>query len=449
MGRMLPSAPVRSEVYGLRLLAQPSGRRAVLVLIVAILAVFRILQLGVLSTDRMWAADFSYYWTAGSQLLHGGSIYSAEQLAGPYVPENQTGFLYPPAFAALMLPFAALFPSDPRAAGWLWAAIGAAILVASVWAVVWIEGLDRRFEWLPRPRPLWFVAAALFLPTVVAELSVGNVHLEIVGLLSLAWLCVRESQRHRGPEGGAESGALGASADSSSRGASADSSSRGEWLGGAAVGAAALLKVFPGVLLLWFLATRRWRGAAGVIVGAGVLAALSLPFTGLQPWLDYPRVLANMGLVLDVHDSVSPTMWLTPVLGFDVARWLVTLAGVALLVWAARARSTVVSFAIAAVVAVVIAPSVFHHYLSVLVLPLLLALAGGVPAWLVALSYFLMWGGQQPALGEWSWVLSRVPQTLGWLFLLAGLALQVPARPATPSESYNRRLHKPATEAGA
>jgi alpha-1,2-mannosyltransferase len=401
MGRMLPSAPVRSEVYGLRLLAQPSGRRAVLVLIVAILAVFRVLQLAVLSSERMWAADFSYYWTAGSQLLHGLPIYSAEQLAGPYVPEDQTGFLYPPAFAVLMLPFAALFPTDPRAAGWLWAAIGAVILVASVWAVVRAEGLDHRFEWLPRPRPLWFVAAALFLPTVIAELSVGNVHLEILGLLSLAWLLVREGERGGGRRRDA----------------------RWEWLAGAAVGAAAMLKVFPGVLLLWFVATRRWRAAAGVIVGAGVLAALSLPFTGLQPWLDYPRVLANMGLVLDVHDSVSPTMWLTPVLGFDVARWLVTLAGVALLVWAARARSTVVGFAIAVVVAVVIAPSVFHHYLSVLVLPLLLALAGGVPVWLVALSYLLMWGGQQPALGDWSWVLSRVPQTLGWLLLLAGLAL--------------------------
>ena len=31
-------------------------------------------------------------------------------------------------------------------------------------------------------------------------------------------------------------------------------------------------------------------------------------------------------------------MWLTPLLGFDVARWLVTLAGLALLAWAARAR---------------------------------------------------------------------------------------------------------------
>ena len=397
-----------------------------LVLIVAILAVFRILQLAILSTDRMWAADFSYYWTAGSQLLHGQPIYSAQQLAGPYVPEGQTGFLYPPAFAVLMLAFAALFPNDPLAAGWVWAAIGAAILIASVWVVVRAEGLDRRWEWLPRPAWLWFVAAALFLPTVIAELSVGNVHLEILGLLSLAWLCVRR--------------------------ADAGAGTRWEWLAGAAVGAAALLKIFPGVLLLWFVATRRWRGAAGVIAGAGILALLSLPFTGLQPWLDYPRVLANMGLVLDVHDSVSPTMWLTPVLGFDVARWLVTIAGVVLLVWAARTRPTIVSFALAVVVAVVIAPAVFHHYLAVLVLPLLLALSGGVPVWAVALSYFLMWGGQQAALGEWSWVLSRVPQTLGWLVLLVGLAsrssLPSEAPPSTPVEGDTHRLHKP-TVAGA
>jgi alpha-1,2-mannosyltransferase len=362
------------------------------VLVVALLAMFRAFQLAVLSTDRLWAADFSYYWAAGSQLLHGASIYSPEQLAGPYVPEGQTGFLYPPAFAVLMVPFAAAFPTDYRLAGWLWALIGAAILVVSVWAVVRAEGLDRRFDWLPRPRVLWFVAGALVLPTVIAELSVGNVHLEVLGLLSLAWLGIRRAD------------------------------ARGEAVAGVAVGAAALLKVFPGVLLLWFLATRRWRAAAWFFAGSAVLAALSLPFTGPQPWLDYPRVLANMGLVLDVHDSVSPTMWLTPVLGFDLARWLVTLAGVALVVWAARARAPIVSFAIAVIVAVVVAPAVFHHYLSVLVLPLLLALSAGVPIALVALSYFLMWGGQQPALGDWAWVLSRVPQTLGWLVLLVALA---------------------------
>ncbi|MEO8273046.1 MAG: hypothetical protein ABI620_03185, partial [Chloroflexota bacterium] len=73
------------------------------------------------------------------------------------------------------------------------------------------------------------------------------------------------------------------------------------------------------------------------------------------------------------------------------------------------------------------APAVFHHYLSVLLLPLLLGLAAGVRPLILVLVYFLFWGGQQPALGEWSWVLSRVPQTLGWLVLLVALILQRPA----------------------
>ena len=76
----------------------------------------------------------------------------------------------------------------------------------------------------------------------------------------------------------------------------------------------------------------------------------------------------------------------------------------------------------AVTVSVLIAPAVFHHYLAVLVLPLLLALAADVSPIIVVAAYFLMWGGQQPALGDWAWVLSRVPQTLGWALLLVGLA---------------------------
>ena len=81
------------------------------------------------------------------------------------MPEDQTGFLYPPAFAVLMMPFAAVFPTDYRLAGWLWAAIGAAILAVSVVAVVRAEGLDRRFASLPRPQALWFLGSCCSAPS--------------------------------------------------------------------------------------------------------------------------------------------------------------------------------------------------------------------------------------------------------------------------------------------
>src|SRR6185436_4588433 len=201
---------------------------------------FRAVQFALLTREVQWGYDFSFYWTAGKRLLNGEAIYSAAQLAGPYAPQGQDGFLYPPPFAALVTPLAPLFP-DADSANWVWSILGATILVASVLAVWRSERLGERFPLLAGGGRWLLVAAAFAFPPVIGELVLGNVHLVLLGLLTLAWLGIR-----RGDE-------------------------RGEWVAGLAIGVAALIKVFPAALLLWFLLTRRWRAAAGVIVGAAVL----------------------------------------------------------------------------------------------------------------------------------------------------------------------------------
>jgi hypothetical protein len=157
------------------------------------------------------------------------------------------------------------------------------------------------------------------------------------------------------------------------------------------------------------------------VVGAIVIALATVPITGIQAWLDYPRILANMGPIGDVHDSVSPTIWLLPVIGYDAARLAVLSIGTAAIIYVAKSRPDIVSFPIAVTVSILVAPAVFHHYLSILVLPLLLAVAAGVRWWVVGLIYLLLWGGQQPALGDWAWVLSRVPQTVAYVLLIGAL----------------------------
>ena len=394
---------MNSEVFGLRILARPAFQRAALLVIAAILVVFRGWQFIGLASDPFGPNDFASYWTAGRNLLAGESIYTAAQLGGTYVPEGGLLYLYPPPFAVLVAPLAALIPTDYRLAGAIWAAIGSLILVVSVVAITRAEGLDRRIPNLPGPGVAYFVVAAFVMTPVIAELAVGNVHLEILGLLSLAWLGIRRSDR------------------------------TGDSVAGLAIAAATLVKLFPGLLILWLLLTGRRHAAAWAIAGIALLAVASLPFTGLQAWLDYPRVLLNMGPIVDVYDSVSAAVWLAPLFGYDVARWFVIAAGVALAAWTAKSRPTTVSYAIAVATSVLVAPSVFHHYLAVLVLPLLLALAAGVRPAVVVAAYLLLWGGQQSSLGEWAWVLSRVPQTLGWMLLLA--ALVTLSRPGSSSRT--------------
>jgi hypothetical protein len=183
-----------------------------------------------------------------------------------------------------------------------------------------------------------------------------------------------------------------------------------------------------------------------MVVGAAALALVTLPITGIEPWLQYPKVLSNLSAVYDTTDTISPTIWLAPYLGFGVARWLVMALGVAVAAWAALrddGRVPARSYAVAVVVAVLIAPNVFHHYLAIFVVPMLLALSIGVRFRWIALAYLLMAGGQQPALGDLAWVVNRAMPTLGALVLLGALAFGRATReraapvasPATPAHA--------------
>jgi hypothetical protein len=402
-----------STTYGLRLLTQPRVRLAILAVLTVVILGYRVVQFVYWTGQPQWAYDFSFYWTAAAHLLHGEPIYSAAQLAGPYVPQAQEGFLYPPALAAFVTPLAALFPHDPRAANWIWSGLGAAILVASVLALVRSEKLDECFRFLGGRGRWWLVAGAFAFPPVVDELVVGNVHLLLVGLLTAAWLGVRRAQA------GVMSGGV----------MSGDRAS-GDRLAGIGVGAAGIVKIFPGLLMLWFVLTKRWRAAAWAIAAALAIAVASLPITGLQPWLDYPTVLANLSSTPAATDALAPTFWLAPYLGFTVARVLVTVVGIAILAWTSlRAPrdmdGTRLTFAIAVTLSVLMTPALYTSYLTVLVLPLILAFAAGVPRGWLALAYLLMWGGQQPALGDLEWIVTRALPTAGALLLLALLLREV------------------------
>lgn len=389
--------------YGLRLLRKPHVQRAAVAVLAVVVLIFRALQFASLTQKIQWGYDFSAYWSAAGRLLDGLSPYTAAQLAGPYGPQQQFLYLYPPSLAAAVTPLAALFP-DYRSAAWVWTALGAAVLLWAVLALSRFEPLASRIPLLAGRGRWLLVAAALAFPPVVGELLLGNVHLLLLGLFTAAWLGLRRG------------------------------TPRGEWVAGLAIGVAAVIKVFPALVVLWFLLTRRWRAAGGAVLGAVAFAGVSLPLTGIQPWLDYPAVLGNLAAPTDVTDTLAPTVWLAPYLGFLGARVAVTLAAVAVLWAAARARdvSLARSFAIAVVLAMLIAPAIYQHYLALLVLPLVLALGAGVPLRYVVAAYLLMWGGQQDALGPYAWIVNRLMPTAGALLLLVALLLPI-GRAAPPT----------------
>jgi alpha-1,2-mannosyltransferase len=373
-----------SDTYGLRLLFQTRVLRFALVVILGAIVVLRLVQLVVLSQEIQWGYDFSAYWQAGRRLLDGDSIYAPFQTAGTYSPQTQYLYIYPPFLAVVVAPFAAAF-DDYRAANWIWALIGMVMLVSAVHLLARREKVAKGLD------GVLLVAAAFVFPPVVGELIIGNVHLLILGMLGGSWLAIRRG------------------------------TSRDDVVAGALVGVATLIKVFPGLIVVWFLLTGRLRVAAAALMTIALLAVATLPVSGIGPWLDYPTVLLNLGPPIELADVLAPTVWLSGILPSSAARILVIVAGLVVVVWAARRRSDPVSFGIAVAVSLLIAPALYPHYLAIMVLSMLLALRYAPPPVWVAVAYLMMFSFEIEALGDSAWIGSRALPTIGALFVVVGL----------------------------
>jgi alpha-1,2-mannosyltransferase len=378
-------ADVLGTSYGLRRLSEPRFQLVIVILLLVLVLAFRVLQFALFTQQIQWGYDFSAYWTAAGDVLNGRPIYQAQQLLGTYSPQQQYLYLYPPFLAVVVTPLAAAFPTDYRAAMWVWAFIGA-VIVALV--AVGIARLER----LPSDgRRLVWVGAAFAFPPVVGELVMGNVHVLVLGLLALSWWGIRLANR---------------------------GDSRGQILAGVAVGVASLIKVFPALIVVWLVLTGRTRAALWSVIAFAVLAAVTLPVTGLQPWLDYPRVLANLGPPVDVYDTLAPAVWVGSLVGAPIARVAVVLLIVGVLAWAARRLDDGAGFALAVTGSIAIAPALYHHYLAILVLPLLLAVRHTKRPALLLIPYLAMFAGDQPALGDLAWIVNRAIPSLGLVALL-------------------------------
>lgn len=69
-----------------------------------------------------------------------------------------------------------------------------------------------------------------------------------------------------------------------------------EWLGGALMGAACMLKMSPALWVVWWLVRRRWKAAAGAVLCGAVLSVLVLPLAGPEvQWRFYTEILPTFG----------------------------------------------------------------------------------------------------------------------------------------------------------
>jgi hypothetical protein len=170
--------------------------------------------------------DFRAYWLAGQHLLSGAPLYPGrDTILG--LPDE---FRYPPIVAVLFVPFA-LLPYSVALAVWMALQVATAVAVG--------VALIRQLPPLWRP---WAAAGYVFFLGLVLEVTLGNVNLLSLGLALAAW-------RFR------------------------DRALPAGLLLAAAVG----LKFLPLTLLLFYVASGRWRPVViGGLIGAAALAAGAL-----------------------------------------------------------------------------------------------------------------------------------------------------------------------------
>lgn len=284
--------------------------------------------------------DYTCYAAASQHLLDGRPIYdNAFSIAIGTCPGTYT---YPPAFAVALVPWL-LFGG---AAAGLWCLAMAASFVAGA-ALLPVR---RDVRWLV------VIVAALDWPLLYA-VKLGQVEPLLFLGFAVAW---------RWMDRPAAVGAV------------------------AALGA--LVKVQPGLLGVWALATRRYRAVAVAVVAVLVLAGATTVVTGPAAWAAYADLVRGLGGTLSTPHNFAPGAVAHLAGASDAVATAVQLGSAALaaaaLLAAFRWASPVASLQVTIVVSQLLSAPLRDHYAVLLLLPV---------AWLVARGR--TWAALIPLLG--------------------------------------------------
>jgi len=320
-------------------------------------AVFALFGGAVLSSaGETLGYDFLAYHHAARRVLDGLPLYElgAEQAGGFAL------YLYPPPFAVLVLPLGLL---DPTVAIAVWTAL----LIVAFGLGVWLMPVSSTVRWAT------VLLAGLSWPFLYA-LKLGQVGTILFLLFAAGWRWLEHPSR------------LGASA-----------------------GLGAIIKVQPGLVLVWALLTRRRRAvlAGGIVVVVAALIASAV--TGPGSWLDYATLLRTVNDPVGTdHNSTPGAMALSLGASISVAAAVQVVAivvVVGVVVVAALRASAEASYLVVVVASQLLSPILWDHYAMLLLLPtawllqrgmwwaaaLPLATALPLVAWTPPMVYTLVW----------------------------------------------------------
>jgi hypothetical protein len=300
--------------------------------------------------------DFTIYFDAAKGLRLGQPLYNWE--AARQIP-NGPVYKYPPLFAMLLAP-ATVFAARPVAAGWYLLNLG--LLGLILFALIWRfrRDLGTRSPKLVSAYSLLLVIGFLNFQPAWESLARGQMDVIILaGMVAALFLL-----RHRAGEA---------------------------WAGGL-LAFVTMLKLYPGLLVVYLLWRRRWRALAGFAVTFALLVILSGLVAG---WGTLWRYVAE---ILTVQTAAVPwpenqsfdgflgrlvipapaTTWYTTI-AFPrwalLALYLLDAVTLGVTAWAFAGRTDprserfVSGYAVAAPLIVLMWPTAWIHYQTLLILP--------------------------------------------------------------------------------
>lgn len=198
--------------------------------------------------------DFHIYFRGARDFL-------PETLPYPTViGDTQVPYRYPPLLAQLLIPLA--HAVDERTATQLWFAADVVALLAAVVAFAREVAPERRFT-------LWLMVLA-FVP-VFEAMRIGQVTVFLLVLISFAWLAVKHDR---------------------------------PLIAGVLLAFAAWIKLYPALILFYFLWKRNWRVVGAALVSGVLMGLFQLAISGTGIFVEFYN-----SLVIAAGNAEADLMW--------------------------------------------------------------------------------------------------------------------------------------------
>ncbi|MDQ3870780.1 MAG: glycosyltransferase 87 family protein [Chloroflexota bacterium] len=325
---------------------------------------FLVLAVSAFVGSTGYGVDFGAYYTAAGRLVEGSALYLPQNVQAPFRAGAPGLYVYSPALAVLLMP-AALLPFVAAAFGWLLLHLAALVAGCALMPVP------------RRVRMAGFGIAALSSPLLV-DLNLGNVSVFVLLVAVVAWRWLDRP------------------------------------LGSMALAAGLALRPQLGVVVIWWVARQRLRQVAWTITAGLVLLLVTLPFVGIEGYLQFGQVLRNAQVTAVARngalESTALLLGLPPPLATLASLAGYAVAAAAIVVSLRRDRE--LSYVVTVSASLLVTPLLWDHYLVLLLVPAAFLASRG-RSWALAL----------PLLG---WL----PQATISLAALAGTLLPLLVLPA-------------------